>query len=191
MDDDSLNRDIESALNVDPSSEFVARVRTRIGSEPEPRRWRLAWMMAPIGAISVAMLAVLGIMRFESEPVAPSQVATPPVVPAPAPPPEAAARTEQVSNAPVRRSRLESTRGNESTPAGPQVLIAPEERLAFEYVVAMTSRVRVSETSMVGGEPQSVRPSAEDVRIAPITEITPLRIEPMPQIARLETGEPR
>ena len=36
--DASLDREIESLLAVEPSPEFLARVRTRVAQEPEPAR---------------------------------------------------------------------------------------------------------------------------------------------------------
>ena len=39
-----LDRELETALGVEPSSAFMARVRTRVATEPEPSLWRLAVM---------------------------------------------------------------------------------------------------------------------------------------------------
>lgn len=41
LSDAQLDRELEAALGVEPSPEFLARVRTRIAVEPEPSRWRL------------------------------------------------------------------------------------------------------------------------------------------------------
>ena len=40
LSDAQLDRELEAALGVDPSPEFLARVRTCIASEPEPAVWR-------------------------------------------------------------------------------------------------------------------------------------------------------
>jgi len=48
----AIEREIARALAVDPSPEFVARVRMRIASEPPPRRtW---WMPVLVGATAIA-----------------------------------------------------------------------------------------------------------------------------------------
>ena len=39
-DESSLDREIESMMAVEPSPQFVARVRARVAQEPEPGRWR-------------------------------------------------------------------------------------------------------------------------------------------------------
>ena len=39
LNDAALDREIDRALSVDPSAEFVARVRTRIANEPARAPW--------------------------------------------------------------------------------------------------------------------------------------------------------
>jgi len=59
MNDASFDREIESLLAVEPSPEFVARVRARVAEEPEPRRWWTSWTLAVAGAVAVVILAVI------------------------------------------------------------------------------------------------------------------------------------
>src|SRR5439155_4122136 len=66
-----VDRELQSLLAVDPSPEFVARVRTRIANEPEPSQssvgglqlptWWWSWksIAAPILAAAVIIIAVL------------------------------------------------------------------------------------------------------------------------------------
>ena len=42
----ALDGEIRAALDVDPSPEFLARVRTGIASEPRQAAWRWPWMTA-------------------------------------------------------------------------------------------------------------------------------------------------
>ena len=42
LSDSQLDRKLESALGIEPSPEFVARVRTRVAGEPEMSMWRVA-----------------------------------------------------------------------------------------------------------------------------------------------------
>jgi hypothetical protein len=62
-----IENDLQAALSVDPSPEFVARVRTRIANEPAPRRWT-AWWIIPAAAIAVAALAI-GVFVSRSAPM--------------------------------------------------------------------------------------------------------------------------
>ena len=66
----SLDREIEDLLAVEPSPEFVAKVRQRIAAEPAPRVWWLArhslgeggfsWRLAAAGAgFAVVVMAVM------------------------------------------------------------------------------------------------------------------------------------
>jgi hypothetical protein len=62
---DALDRALSAALDVDPSPEFVARVRERIAHEPPPSRWGMSGLprvprllMAAGAALAVVVVAV-------------------------------------------------------------------------------------------------------------------------------------
>jgi hypothetical protein len=59
---DEIDRELASALSIEPSPEFRARVRERIAREPAPRSWYLQWRVVGVGvaAVAVAMALVLG-----------------------------------------------------------------------------------------------------------------------------------
>lgn len=64
LSDSQLDRELESALGVEPSPEFLARVRTRVAAEPESAPWRLAirrWSFESLAGVAVAgiVLAVV------------------------------------------------------------------------------------------------------------------------------------
>lgn len=66
----SIDRELQRALDVDPSPDFVARVRMRVASEPAPaQRWSW-WHMVSAGAV-LATLAVLAVVVPRSK-VAPN-----------------------------------------------------------------------------------------------------------------------
>jgi len=68
---DALDRELAAALDVDPSPEFVARVRARIAAEPAPASWRLPRLMLAAGTCAVAIgLSALVVPR----PVSPDVV---------------------------------------------------------------------------------------------------------------------
>ena len=81
MTDQALDRELQSILAVDPSPEFVARVRTRIASEPQRSAAWSMWMFAAAAAAVVAIAVVVsrGVPRegaAASKPLA-SRVLTP------------------------------------------------------------------------------------------------------------------
>jgi cytochrome c' len=54
-----LDAELAELLSVEPSVEFVARVRMRIATEPSPRRWRPSWLLA--AATACAVLITIGV----------------------------------------------------------------------------------------------------------------------------------
>jgi hypothetical protein len=73
-------------------------------------------------------------------------------------------------------------------PSLPEVLVSPDERRAMELVLTAT-REGVLELPPGDADAQADRRTPSDVEIAPIPAIAPLRIEPLPPIARLNIGE--
>jgi hypothetical protein len=65
--DAALEREIESALAVDPSPEFLVRVRVRIADEPVPASRGFGWLFAGVAAIAVAA-AVVAVVMLRPEP---------------------------------------------------------------------------------------------------------------------------
>lgn len=71
----NIEQELASALDVDPSPEFVSRVRVRIAHEPEPTgdRWLLAIVAA--GCVATAILATFSAVRVVRPEDAPTTVA--------------------------------------------------------------------------------------------------------------------
>ena len=61
--DGEIDCALAAALAVDPSPEFVARVRMRIASEPEPSDWRFSWVFAA-GACTLAIAMAVTLMEM-------------------------------------------------------------------------------------------------------------------------------
>lgn len=55
----AIDREIEAALSVDPSPEFVARVRARVANDPAPVGWRLPWLITVAGAAAAAVVILV------------------------------------------------------------------------------------------------------------------------------------
>ena len=79
--DSQLDRDIESALGIEPSPEFLARARARIAAEPEPSSWRRAYVvfafrrtsMDPLWGVALVgiLMAIVIPQLMRDEPVHP------------------------------------------------------------------------------------------------------------------------
>jgi hypothetical protein len=63
--DATLEREIESLLAVDPSPEFLARVRTRLAEEPAPSRWQFRWSFLLLPAAAAAILAMIVLLSTQ------------------------------------------------------------------------------------------------------------------------------
>ncbi len=64
----AIDREIERALAVEPSPEFMARVRRRIANEPTPTAWRAPWVVLAIGAMAGVMVVVIAVSRPAQKP---------------------------------------------------------------------------------------------------------------------------
>jgi hypothetical protein len=56
-----IDEEIREALDVGPSPEFLARVRTRIATEPAPSAWRWSWTIAAAGALAAAVIVAIAL----------------------------------------------------------------------------------------------------------------------------------
>jgi len=60
---DEIARDIARALAVDPSPDFLARVRMQIANEPRPTVWRTSWMLSAFALVAVAVVLAVVVNR--------------------------------------------------------------------------------------------------------------------------------
>ena len=63
MTDTAIDREIQAALTVDPSPQFVARVRARIASEPARAASWLSWKLVASGAMAALIVIAFVLMR--------------------------------------------------------------------------------------------------------------------------------
>jgi hypothetical protein len=66
---EALDREVSQALAVDPSPEFVARIRQRVASGPAPAVWRVSWT-AYAGAFAAAAAAMVLVVVSRGTPPA-------------------------------------------------------------------------------------------------------------------------
>jgi hypothetical protein len=193
MTDDVLDRDIASALAVDPSPEFVARVRTRVASERPSvwpfatfRIWRTAsasrWALSFAGGAVVAVALVYAVVLLRpvgsKAPVVTSTLARTTSGPAEAgrrvPIPTETARhvpgSPSSPPATQRSAHPELVEGRD-----PALLLDPRETAALRSLIAGVRDNRVDLTPLLQpGAPAPMElPPVNDLVIAPIA-IEPL-----------------
>lgn len=193
-DDAALERDLEALLAVEPSADFVARVRSRVAGEAMPSRWAFEWRIAVAAAIVVAAISGVTVWRSVStgpaEPVKPRtmQSAVSPGSGAPAPAVQAATQTTTVRENPAiaptpRVVSIARRNLHEHSPrAGiemtlPSVIIADNEAKAYAQLRDDLRRARVL--------PPAPAP-LEAVGVDKALEIDPLVIKPIVEVVSLE-----
>jgi hypothetical protein len=148
--DTPLDREIEAMLAVEPSPDFVSRVRKHIAGQPVPF-WTLGWTSLAAGSVVVAVFVAVVISKPHENvqpeamlPVARTtmQVDSPPDD-LPVPP-----RVNSAKLPERHKSRL-----SKATYREPQMLINPEEAAAIRHFLAHPQPEPV-ELSLVKIEPQ-------------------------------------
>ncbi len=172
LSDEALEREIEAALGVDPSPEFLPRVRERIASERMQEGWLVAasWRWASVVAVVIAAATVGAWILRDPAPapaarevrVAPSEAARPPIEPAP----PASVRL------PVLRAVHTTPRTEVAAPF--EVLISADESAALKQLFTAIENRRI-ETSALPDLQSALKPPApiEEIALDPIT-ISPL-----------------
>ena len=185
----SLDREIEDLLAVDPSPEFLAKVRQRIASEPAPSTslftpgpqgpgLRRPWTLVPLGAVAVAI--TLGVALWPSsvpvmKPVAPTSEgafatapttdsARAPVAPAPNRAIAPIAPTNEVAIAPALALREA------------EILLSAAESRAIANLLERVQSGRMTPVTQ-SEDGQTSEPSWVDIEpvvIAPLARIAPV-----------------
>jgi hypothetical protein len=183
---DEIARDIARALAVDPSPEFVARVRTQIANEPTPSAWRFSWTTwIAGGAVAAAIVLAAVLARSNRAPAPVSQttlvarsLGEAVVVP------YVASAFRRTSSGPAEAGRhvLPVPTASGPAKAGPHVLLHPlfdpRETQALRALIAgvRTNRVDLSPLLRPGAPAPMELPPVDDLVIAP------LAIEPLAPI---------
>lgn len=211
LSDAQLDRELEAALGVEPSPEFLARVRTRIAAEPEPSRWRMAVVAAGFSRMlqaqafvesgfsrilkpSVEPLWAVGIVGIVLAIVAPRltqdhdamtiQHASDVRLPESDGADAKAGPDVLASTRMVRGTgRRATTVRSHSHPAEVEVIVSRDEQQALQTLL------RVAYEGRMPALPEAAPDEGVD---PPDISIAPVIIERLPQIARLEEeGEGR
>ena len=176
LNDSQLERELESALGIEPSPAFLARVRTRIAAEPEPSAWRLSF--EPLAAVAIVGIVMAIVMpQFMRQETARPDVGVPRVADV-VPPPVETALARQPANAQARQRAVTEVRAESPRTLPLQlspVLFADDDQRAFALFVAAVGEGRVLEEAIRG---------SDESRVETALSIEPLVIAPLPPLAR-------
>jgi len=170
---DELDRALEALLNVEPSPDFVARVRADVSADAIAADWltgRLVAMAAAVGAVMVGVWLFMGTQATPPLPAAPIVAQRLPSAPGIAP-------VEPAVNPPVKSTPIAQTIA--AAPSAPDVVVSPREFAGLQYLLAALRDERLDSAVMPGEQ--------SDAADTPIV-IEPLTVEPLVAAADLETG---
>ena len=186
MDDLDLDRELHRALQVTPSPEFVARVRTKIAEAPPPSVW--AEMRNPATAVACAVVVVVAVGLWQRDArlkPSPTSMASSPTVVSPATEmlqvaadrnvsttnadrtTEPTATTPAVSRAADVRTAKASTAPSVVEPPLPEVILAAADVKALHQFVASATERRF--LASFEEPPASTPWVMNDLSITPIT----------------------
>ena len=182
MNDASFDREIESLLAVEPSPEFVARVRTRVADET-PHRSSVGWQLGVAVASLALALIVASAIWLSNNPAsrAGEQARTTVVEPIPSEP--RAVEPKRIASAPV--AQLPRPRSTRRPPRTTDVVAAErlvpvvneEDEKAFDAFLA---------TMRGSGVVLTFNESPDSALAASPLVIDPIAIDPLPDV--LEGG---
>ena len=171
--DEMLERRIEQALAVEPPPEFVARVRTRIEREPAPSTWVVWWRPAAAGVLAMTIAVAVIVTSINRNTT--SLVSDPPVAASVSKPAPSAteAPPQPVREAVVAPAAMRTVATHNSS----RIV---DERTALRLLITNIREGRIDAAELT---------NLETPRFEPIREISiePIDIEPVPQIALLNT----
>jgi hypothetical protein len=188
LSDAALDRELDAALGVEPSPEFVARVRMRVADQAVPAGWLSHWRLVSAGAGAIALAVAAGLWSMDGNVGAafrrpePSStvsriardVTLPAAVVALAPPPVMTGAPVAAASQTRRAGRV-ATRNREI--ALDDVIVSAEDRRGFEALLVAIEERRLPLL------PQQ-EPAVDSAPPVPI-EIPDVTIEPL-ELLRLE-----
>ena len=185
LSDETLEKDIEAAVCVDPSPEFLPRIRERIANERVREGWLWSgsrrWAGAAAAVTAVAVIAVWTLRDPSRAPREAHLTGTPPVesitpsvepaLPAPALVASSAESQKPVSPPVARTSRLTRT---PAVVKRPEVLISLDEAVALRQLIVAVAARQVQATDIPQLAAASAPlPTIEEIVLEPI-ELSPL-----------------
>ena len=164
--DEALDRAVHELLDVEPSADFVARVRTRVERNPSPSVWfGTRWVAIATAAAFVLAVVLFRVSRPEQAPPRPElSVAQAPATAAT--PPRDDVQTPAAALAPAAPSV--------------EVLVSPAEAAGLRYLIAAVRDGQFDSDAQPASSEQLEPPM-------PLV-IEPLTVEPLASVADIETG---
>jgi hypothetical protein len=173
MTDTAIDREIQAALTVDPSPEFLARVRTRIATEPAQATPWLSWKFVAAGAFAAAIATAVVVSRPEGTPTPVRQASGAEDVRLPPP-----AAIEQPRRAETAKARTRAWRAGAPEARRrpePEILLDPAETRALRRLIAGTRDGSLDLSASL----QATTPTAMDLPPIDAIVIAPLTIDPL------------
>ena len=181
MNDEQLTRELEDALGIEPSAQFLARVRRQI--EAERRRPAPRWAWTAVAGVVTAAIVAAGI------------VVSKPDQPAPMPPATQASRVERPSPgpqiptpaapSPVPAPKVESQPAHRL--AELEVLTDPREAAALQTFLTNIQERKIDSARLEGLFETASRIGTTTIEPMPIAAIEPIVIAPL-SLAAPEAG---
>jgi len=164
--DTAIDREIQAELAVDPSPQFIARVRTRIAAEPAGAAPWLSWKLVAAGALAAASVTAVVFSRPEDKPAPVTQARRAEDIRL-APP----AAIEQPGHAAVPIPAVSGP----SRSSEPEILLDPAEMRALRRLIAGTRDGSLDLSPAL----RAATPTAMDLAPADAIMIAPLTIDPL------------
>jgi hypothetical protein len=172
--DSELDREIERLLSVDPSPEFVARVRTHVARNRGQAYPYFKWALAGAAAAAAIILFVVFVPALQPGELARHEpVVAVPLVPSPPPPVESPvappAATRSVRYATHARGQVD-----------PEVLVDPGEAAALQRFLdgVHDGTIDLAKLAEIRRFTAELRPP-EDITPMPIAALEPITIDPL------------
>jgi hypothetical protein len=185
-----IDDEIRDALNVQPSPEFLARVRTRLANEPAPSRWRWSWALGASAAMAVTLVIVFVVSRPERKKVPAPEVAVelltnPPSV-VPGPRPGKPAESPGPKGPSLHQGSVVSGFSRTRLPRQPEVLVNAAEMRALQGLIVAARNGSVALT------PAAAADSPTPMELEPVADIViaPIAIEPIAPMSGAEGVRP-
>jgi hypothetical protein len=178
VNDAALEREIERALAVDPSPEFLVRVRARIADEPAHASRGFGWLFAGVATVAAAAVLVLAVrMVSPARPpataplLASRSIGSAVVVPAVLPARNVVSGFSRTQRESLGFSRTAATRT-------PEPFFDARETTALQRLIADVRDARVDLTPLAKEGPMPL-PAMDPLVISPIViePLTPSGIE--------------
>jgi hypothetical protein len=176
---DPLERDVEDAINVEPSPEFVARVRARVATEGTPSRWRMSPLMAS-AALAATIAIVVWVTRVERAPGEPATAGQVQVTASPSVPSVPAVALEAPTQSEMQAERTARRHQQRQHPAA-RVIVAGNE---LEGLRQLADLMRSGTVALTFDDAESPSlPAVQEI------VVTPIAIAPLTAASTWEQGD--